>query len=311
MNPFRVLPYDIVTIILSYSDNCFVVDLAPKSARTTYYQNLKGQLKTKKITYILSTINCLSSSSDTDAFCHETVSKIKSFCSNIFFSHLMPPMNDPLILDSNLFVFPFIDKLENIINETICHIFEIGVLSMHNLTDLDITKRVKIIRNWTEDPHNRNYLNSFKKFDLSFNSTEHKIYILPKEIKLLKNLNVLNLSNNLLQTLPEELYSLHQLRILNLSYNNLKKISTSISQLVNLEELYLNNNTLTELPDIFHHFSNLHELYIRANPFKKLPARLLHSYEFGCSDKAQCSFDMPRNAIENLIVKNHQVCRIL
>ena len=68
----------------------------------------------------------------------------------------------------------------------------------------------------------------------------------------MKNLQILDLSDNKIQELPLEFYQLKGLTTLNLSNNLLRQISTEIVKLTNLTNLNLSQNLLSNLPYCIH-----------------------------------------------------------
>ena len=91
--------------------------------------------------------------------------------------------------------------------------------------------------------------------NIFFNNYFIEITILNKRYNV--NLQVLNLSNNQLQSLPAEIGNLHNLQKLDLSNNQLQSLAAEIGNLCNLKELNLSNNQLQTLPA---KIGNLHNL---------------------------------------------------
>lgn len=90
-------------------------------------------------------------------------------------------------------------------------------------------------------------------------------------IKNLKNLKVLDLSNQNLSKIPVEIYSITKLKELRLDRNNIKVIPTEITQLKHLEQLNLNNNQLSDLPPEIEQLTELKTLKLNSNQFQSLP----------------------------------------
>ncbi|KAK9195633.1 hypothetical protein WN943_003758 [Citrus x changshan-huyou] len=91
---------------------------------------------------------------------------------------------------------------------------------------------------------------------------------IPKEIGILRNLEVLDLvSNNLNGTIPKEIGSLRNLEVLDLVSNNLNgTIPKEIGTLRNLMGLHLSSNNLTgELPQEIENLKSLIRLFVRNN----------------------------------------------
>lgn len=84
----------------------------------------------------------------------------------------------------------------------------------------------------------------------SYCDDEHKNKIenIPDDIRNLKNLKRLNLSNNQISYISPELSKLHKLNYLNLCNNNLTDISESIANMSSLKELCLEENPFDMLP---------------------------------------------------------------
>jgi Leucine-rich repeat (LRR) protein len=74
------------------------------------------------------------------------------------------------------------------------------------------------------------------------------LYLIPKEIKYLTNLEKFIIPYNKIKILPRELFNLNNLIIIDCACNHIKFISTHIGNLNNLEVLWLSFNKLTKLP---------------------------------------------------------------
>lgn len=97
---------------------------------------------------------------------------------------------------------------------------------------------------------------------------------LPRELGYLKNLRVLNISNNAIDEMPDTIAFLTKLKALNVSHNKLVQLPSSIGQLPKLVIIIANNNKLTFLPREFSHLVNLISLNVSNNPLKSLPAEI-------------------------------------
>ncbi len=92
-----------------------------------------------------------------------------------------------------------------------------------------------------------------------------------------KGLKELNLSNwrksetQKLTSLPSEIFELEQLEVLDLSGNLLTALPEAITNLKNLTALYLSRNYLTTLPEAIIHLPNLTTLSLNSNQFEIFP----------------------------------------
>jgi Leucine-rich repeat (LRR) protein len=85
---------------------------------------------------------------------------------------------------------------------------------------------------------------------------------LPKEIRRLVNLEVLNIQSNPLETLPPEIGQLKKLKAIYVSETKLKGLPKEIGELKNLEILNLSMNAIITLPAEIGRLENLTTLYI-------------------------------------------------
>lgn len=97
---------------------------------------------------------------------------------------------------------------------------------------------------------------------------------LPRELGYLKNLRVLNISNNFIDEIPDTITFLLKLKALNISHNKLVKLPVSIGHLPKLVIIIANDNSLTSLPREISHLVNLISLNVSNNPLKSLPAEI-------------------------------------
>lgn len=91
----------------------------------------------------------------------------------------------------------------------------------------------------------------------------------------LKDLNKLDLSNNLLKEIPESINRLRNLAFLSLRSNHLKKIPDSIGDLKNLKILDLSSNDIDQLPFSLGTISSLQILNLERNKLKTIPNSLM------------------------------------
>lgn len=94
---------------------------------------------------------------------------------------------------------------------------------------------------------------------------------LSPQIKEMRNLQVLFLKNNLIQSLPLEIGFLPYLTKLNAAKNRLENLPSTFTRLKTLEELDLSFNSLDSLPYDIGKLTNLKKLYLQNNKLNKLP----------------------------------------
>lgn len=97
---------------------------------------------------------------------------------------------------------------------------------------------------------------------------------LPRELGYLKNLRVLNVSNNLLKEIPDTITFLSKLKALNVSQNKLVQLPPSIGNLPKLVIIIANNNNLKSLPRELKKLVHLVSLDVSQNPLTSLPAEI-------------------------------------
>lgn len=111
---------------------------------------------------------------------------------------------------------------------------------------------------------------------------------LPGEIRFMKNLTSLNVSNNLatgipaeigqltvlksldyslnqLDTMPNEIAHLSHLQFLSLAHNKYRELPESVTQITSLVTLDLSNNVIVSLPTSIQNLKNLRELRVTGN----------------------------------------------
>jgi hypothetical protein len=132
------------------------------------------------------------------------------------------------------------------------------------------TEKSSFIRAWMNE--NKDALEIITQF----NGIKIGIKSIPPEIKYLKNLRFLMLSNNAIGELPPELGYLDHLETLSLSRNQLHSISPILYTLNNLTTLSLSNNNITELPLEFGVLlSKLKSVNLSGNPIQLINEELL------------------------------------
>jgi len=106
-------------------------------------------------------------------------------------------------------------------------------------------------------------------------------------------LHVLKLANYSAKLLPESFASLRNLRLLDVSDNQLTNLPTSFGQLRNLQTLNLSQNTLSELPESFGQLRALQTFKASRNQLTQLPA------SFG-QLRSLASLDLESNRLASL-----------
>jgi Leucine-rich repeat (LRR) protein len=100
--------------------------------------------------------------------------------------------------------------------------------------------------------------------DLSNNLIKY----IPDKLSDLEDLDELYLQNNKLLKLSNGVCKLRNLRILNISNNKIENLSIQINNLINLQSLNLSNNNLSYIPLSFYKLINLKELDLSNNNLK-------------------------------------------
>lgn len=137
------------------------------------------------------------------------------------------------------------------------------------LNTLQSLREVHLSGNKIRDWENICQLKNLKILDLSNNHLEH----ISSSIKQLKFLEELHLSNNKVIQLPIELKELKNLKILNLSKNAITELPDWIGELDNLETLNITQNQLSSIPESLLQLP-LKSLHLKKNKFKNLPQGL-------------------------------------
>jgi internalin A len=96
----------------------------------------------------------------------------------------------------------------------------------------------------------------------------------PALFSWLKNLELLDLSENRLKLIPEEINTLTSIKVLDIQCNVLTQVTPQICDLNKLEILSLHNNKLTFLLAEIAKLKSLKRLYIGLNNIKKLPPEI-------------------------------------
>lgn len=101
--------------------------------------------------------------------------------------------------------------------------------------------------------------------------TDNLITSVPESISQLENLKFLKFRVNGLTSVPESIFLLRNLRSLDLAANSLKVIPESINKIKKLRALYLGANRLRELPQAMQELKNLRMLTLGYNLFTEIP----------------------------------------
>jgi internalin A len=112
------------------------------------------------------------------------------------------------------------------------------------------------------------------KLDLGGRGDTAKLTALPEKLRQLKELEELNLSNNLLTVIPDWLGELTRLRDLAILDNELRELPESLGQLSRLSELDLRQNQLSTLPESLGQLSRLEQFRLSDNQLTSLPESL-------------------------------------
>ncbi len=117
-------------------------------------------------------------------------------------------------------------------------------------------------------PNSLLLLKNIKKLDLS----QNQINYLPQGFgKNQKELTILNLSENHLQSIDSNYSFLENLKILKLSSNKLNHLYDVFERLKNLEILSLSNNSISEIPPSIFNLSQLKRLDLSKNRLNQIP----------------------------------------
>jgi Leucine-rich repeat (LRR) protein len=95
---------------------------------------------------------------------------------------------------------------------------------------------------------------------------------IPEFVFNMPNLEVLNLSDNRIESIPEKIGKLKNLQELTMNYNALRSLPSSMGSLTKLELLSLYNNELTTLPSSMEKLKNLSSMYLTNNKLTSIPA---------------------------------------
>lgn len=125
-----------------------------------------------------------------------------------------------------------------------------------------------------KEPNSNPVLDIFQEETLDLSSKG--LTSVPKSVFEKTSLTKLDLSNNNLDgSLQAEVRHLKNLRILDLSDNNFTGVPAEIGQLSNLEELDLSNNKITGLPYELGNLSKLRFLDLTGNDYSKVDLEII------------------------------------
>lgn len=113
---------------------------------------------------------------------------------------------------------------------------------------------------------------------------EGGLLVIANRIGELKNLEILDLSNNNLITIPEEIGNLTNLRKLILANNNIKELPNSISKLENMEFIDLTDNPISQIPDVLLQIPKLNEAQEEMLQFKSKILQKIKNREDGIEE---------------------------
>lgn len=113
--------------------------------------------------------------------------------------------------------------------------------------------------------------------------TKQKLTSIPKEVFLLKNLEILNVGRNKLTKLPIDLNKLEFLRILIAERNKIATFPIAVCSMKNLEQLIINRNVISTIPTCIQYAQNLIYLDLWSNTIETVPdeiSKLINLKEF-------------------------------
>jgi Leucine-rich repeat (LRR) protein len=106
-------------------------------------------------------------------------------------------------------------------------------------------------------------------------SLKHKkLKVIPKEVFLFKNLEVLDLSKNKLEEIPEDIEKLVKLREISVSNNSLSTLPIQIGKLVKLKKIIAFQNNIALLPTTIGNLANLEIIDLWSNEIETFPEEI-------------------------------------
>jgi len=134
----------------------------------------------------------------------------------------------------------------------------------------DLTKLVEVFISNTGYSSIPESIGNLKNLEI-LNIPRNSIDSLPKSIGKLKKLRELIMYYNNLTSLPDEIGNLKNLEILDFRLNNINDIPETIGNLVNLRELSGGFNNITTIPTSIGNLTNLEELSFDNNKIVEIP----------------------------------------
>ena len=116
-----------------------------------------------------------------------------------------------------------------------------------------------------------------------------------------------------LEYIPDKIFEFTNLQVLNLSSNLIKEIPKNIGNLKNLQELYLDRNSITELPEEIGNLKKLKKIIISNNKITKLPDNFynlenLEIFNISCNHLEMVSDDIKKlDKLEYLYLRNNKL----
>jgi Leucine-rich repeat (LRR) protein len=106
-------------------------------------------------------------------------------------------------------------------------------------------------------------------------SLKHKkLKVLPKEVFLFKNLEILDISKNKLEEIPEEIETLLKLRELSVANNNLTTFPIQLGKLIELKKIIAYQNNIALLPNTISNLIHLEVLDLWSNEIESFPEEI-------------------------------------
>ncbi len=127
-----------------------------------------------------------------------------------------------------------------------------------------------------------------RRLDLS----KAKLKELP-DLRMFRNLNALDLSNNRLKTLPPWFGELVYLQELRMSRNKLEEFPEQICRLKNLKRLDMSRNALTGLPKCMGGLKQMRSMDLWDNDLSEFPAQLAGMEDLKFLDLRNIQFEVP------------------